>query len=50
MPTNLVKTKSDEGRWSKAKKAANKQELKGDRKWRLTNYIFQKMKGKKDGS
>lgn len=46
MPTNLVKTKSDEKDWSRAKKSAVKQGLSGDRKWRLTNYIYQKIKGK----
>lgn len=44
----FVKTQADEKKWSRAKGAATDQDLKGDRKWRLANYIFHKMKNKKD--
>jgi len=44
MPANVVKNKSEEKLWERAKKEAAKSKLKGDAKWALTNSIFQKMK------
>jgi hypothetical protein len=49
MPNSLVKTKAQEGYWQRAKEAASKdKKVKGkeDAKYRLTNYIFQKIKAK----
>lgn len=40
----FVKTASDEKKWARAKEKAEGQDLKGDRKWRLVNHIYQKMK------
>lgn len=37
----FVKSKMDEAKWSKAKKAAGKDS--GETKWALANYIFHKM-------
>lgn len=41
----FVKTKSDEKKWSEAKKAAD--QSSSDKKWALVNYIYQRKKGKK---
>ena len=46
MPKNLVKTKADEKKWRKAKKAAGSK-YKGKTRWKVVNHIYQKMKGKK---
>lgn len=47
MPSNLVKTKSDEKKWDKAKelakKAVRKKGIKN--KWAYTTGIYKKMKG-----
>jgi len=43
MPTNLVKTKRDEGLWSKAKAQAAKQGHAED--WAYVNGIYQRMQG-----
>jgi hypothetical protein len=49
MPT-FIRTKGDEKRWSKAKKAASKtlSEADGDSYWALTNSIYQKMTKSED--
>jgi hypothetical protein len=46
----FIKTPADEGRWSKAKKAAGKtlSESDGDRYWALVNSIYQKMTKSQD--
>jgi len=43
----FVKSASDEKKWDRAKVAAE-EDAKGERKWRLANYIYHKMKGKRD--
>lgn len=45
MPKNLIKTKADEKKWKKAKKAVGNK-YKGETKWKVINSVFQKMKGK----
>lgn len=45
MPKGLVKTKSDEKKWNKAKKAVGNR-YKGKSKWKVVNSIYQKMKKK----
>jgi hypothetical protein len=40
----FIKTKSDEKKWSKAKKAASSSTKKGSEGfWKLSNYIWHKM-------
>ena len=45
MPSNLVKTKSDEKKWDRAKRVASKSKgkLEGD-DFALVNHIYQNMK------
>jgi hypothetical protein len=43
MPVNVVKSKSDEGRWTKAKKAVGGK-YKGKSKWKVVMHVFQNMK------
>jgi|BioPla2DNA2_1021312.scaffolds.fasta_scaffold23871_3 hypothetical protein len=45
MPKGVVKTKADEKKWKKAKKAVGSK-YKGKTKWKVVNSVFQKMKGK----
>jgi hypothetical protein len=45
MPANVVKTKEDEHKWSKAKSIAAKEGKKKD--WSYIMGIYNKMKGKK---
>jgi hypothetical protein len=45
MPKNIVRSKSDEKLWNKAKKVAvNK--YRGKVKWKVVNSIYQEMKRK----
>ena len=50
MPVGVVKTKKDEDRWERAKDVARKRlgARKGKQSfWAFTNYLFQRMKGKR---
>jgi hypothetical protein len=41
----FIKTPKDEARWERAKKAARKRfATESERFWKLTNYIYQRMK------
>jgi hypothetical protein len=46
MPKGVVKTKSDEAKWSKAKKAVGNK-YKGKSKWKVIMSVYKNMKGKK---
>mgnify|MGYP001241718506 CR=1 FL=1 len=46
MPKGVVKTKADELKWKRAKKAVGKK-YKGKSKWKVVNSIYQKMRSKK---
>lgn len=52
MPANVVKTPADEKKWERAKHEAQKGGYTGERKWKVTQSIFQNMKhpGKKQAS
>ena len=47
MPTNVVKSKSDEKKWKKAKKIASGYKIpKHDKRfWKITMGAYKKMKG-----
>jgi len=49
MPANVVKSKSGETHWSKAKEAAKASKVKegSDRYWRVVTAIWKKMGGNK---
>ena len=44
MPVNVVKSREDEKRWSRAKSEADKGGYKGKSKWKVTMSIFKNMK------
>ena len=49
MPINVVKTKSDEKKWEKAKSIAHGYKIpkKSKRFWKITMGVYKKMKGNK---
>jgi len=47
MPKGVVKSKSDEKKWSKAKKAAKGYKKGSTTYWKVVMHIYQNMKKKK---